>query len=108
MSTHDTQRRSLLAAHSVALYVQQVAPIPPSTVSVQCQSFAPDEPSVDVNFFRSPEGVRLLAGALGVEVTEGPHSATSPRLYTEAVADVSGIPVTIWSLTDAPETGGAL
>ncbi|MCL7377421.1 hypothetical protein [Streptomyces sp. 35G-GA-8] len=108
MSIHDTQRRSLLAAHSVALYVQQVGPIPPSTVSVQCHDFAPDSPSVDVNFFKNPEGVRLLAAALGAKVTEGPHSATSSRLYTEALADVSGIPVTIWSLADAPETGGAL
>jgi len=103
----DSQRRkSMLAAHSVALHVQVVAPIPPSTVSVECQAFSPTKPSVDVNFYRNADGVHQLAKALGVEATTGPHSETDPQLYTVAKAVVADVPVKIWTL-DAPEAGGA-
>lgn len=100
----DTQRRkSLLAAHSVALHVQVVAPVPPTSVMVTCHTFKPGEPSVDVNFHQDPDGVRRLAEALGVEATTRPHSKTSPQLYTVATAEIAGIPVEIWTLVDAPE-----
>ncbi|PNG19732.1 hypothetical protein [Streptomyces cahuitamycinicus] len=100
----DTQRRqSLLAAHSAALYVQVVSPVPPSTVTVACHTFAPGEPSVDVNFHMDRDGVQQLAEALGVETTTRPHSKTDPQMYTVATAVVAGIPVKIWTLEDAPE-----
>jgi hypothetical protein len=101
------RRKSLLAAHSVALHVQVVAPVPPSSVMVTCHTFKPDEPSVDVNFHQDPDGVQRLAEVLGVEATTRPHSKTSPQLYTAATAEVAGIPVKVWTLTDAPKTGGA-
>lgn len=104
---HARRQKSLLAAHSVALYIQQVAPVPPTTISVTCRAFAPDAPSLDVAFYCDPEGVKGLAAALGAEVTERPHTATNPALYTSARAEVCGISVKIWTLGDAPETGGA-
>ena len=100
------RRKRRLAAHSVALHVQLLAPVPPSTVAVSCRSFSPDQPNVNVNFHRDPDGVRQLAEALGVEVTSGPHTKTDPDIYTVATAVVADIPVKIWTLTDAPETGG--
>ncbi|MET9142393.1 hypothetical protein [Streptomyces sp. NPDC004042] len=104
----DTQRRkSLLAAHSVALHVQVVSPVPPSSVMVTCHTFSPDEPSVDVNFHMDRNGVQQLARALGVEATTQPHSKTDPQMYTVATAEVAGIPVKIWTLEDVPETGAA-
>lgn len=100
----DSQRRqSLLAAHSVALHVQVVSPVPPSTVTVACLAFAPDEPSVDVNFYMDRVGVERLAEVLGVEAATRPHSETDPQLYTVATAEVAGVPVKIWTLMDAPE-----
>jgi hypothetical protein len=100
----DMQRReSLLAAHSVALHVQVLAPIPPSKVTVECHTFSPDEPSVNVHFHMDRDGVEQLAEALGVEATTRPHSKTDPQLYTVATAEVAGIPVKIWTLVDAPE-----
>ncbi|MGI3198467.1 hypothetical protein ACRJ4B_15925 [Streptomyces sp. GTA36] len=104
----DMQRRtSLLAAHSVALHVQVVAPVPPTSVMVTCQAFSPERPNVDVNFHRNRDGVQQLAEALGVEATTRPYSKTDPQMYTAATAVVAGIPVTIWTLEDAAETGGA-
>ncbi|MGQ5576035.1 hypothetical protein [Streptomyces sp. ECR3.8] len=97
----DSQRRkSLMAAHSVALHVQVVAPVPPTSVMVTCHTFKPDEPSVDVNFHQDPDGVQRLAEALGVEATTRRHTKTSPQLYTAATAEVAGIAVEIWTLTD--------
>lgn len=100
------RRKSLLAAHSVALHVQLLAPVPPTTVAVTCHSFSPDKPSVDVNFHMDTDGVRQLAEALSVETETRPHSKTDPQLYTVAKAVVADIPVKIWTLMDAPETGG--
>lgn len=97
------RRRSLLAAHSVALHVQVVAPVPPTSVMVTCHTLSPDKPSVDVNFHKNPDGVEQLAAALGVEATTQPHSATNPQMYTVATAEVAGIEVQIWTLMDAPE-----
>jgi hypothetical protein len=104
----DTQRRkNLLAAHSVALHVQVLAPVPPSMVSVICHTFSPDAPEVDVNFHMDLDGVQQLAEVLGVEATTRPHTAKAGSdLYTMAKAAIAGIPVKIWTLTDAPETGG--
>lgn len=101
--SESQRRKSLLAAHSVALHVQHLAPIPPNTIGVTCHSFSPDQPSVDVNFYRDPDGVRQLAEALGVDVKSGPHSKNDPQIYTVATAEVAGIPLTIWTLTEAPE-----
>lgn len=101
------RRKSLLAAHSVALHVQVVAPVPPSSVTVTCQAFSPEQPNVDVNFHRDRNGVQQLAEALGVVATTRPHSKTDPQLYTEAIAEVAGIPVSVWTLEDAPEMDGA-
>lgn len=104
----DSQRRkSLLAAHSVALHVQALSPVPPTTVTVTCYSFSPTESSVDVNFHMDLDGVLRLAEALGVETTTRPHSESDPQVYTVANAVVEGIPVKIWTLLDAPESGGA-
>jgi hypothetical protein len=103
----DSQRRkSLLAAHSVALHVHIMSPVPPTSVMVTCHTFKPDEPSVDVNFHEDPDGVQQLAAVLGVEATTRPHSPTNSQLYTVATAEVAGIPVEIWTLTTAPEVSG--
>ncbi|MEU3507607.1 hypothetical protein ABZ733_06725 [Streptomyces longwoodensis] len=97
------RRKNLLAAHSAALHLQVVSPVPPSSVTVTCHTFSPSEPSVDVNFHMDRDGVERLAEALGVEATTRPHSKTDPQLYTVATAEVAGIPVRIWTLVDAPE-----
>ncbi|MFE4671039.1 hypothetical protein [Streptomyces sp. NPDC056723] len=104
-SQNDQQRQSLIAAHSAALRLLTLAPIPPTEISVRCPAHAPEEPSLDVHFYRNPEGVRLLAATLDAAVSAGPHSATRPALYTSAATDVSRIPVLIWTLETEPEGG---
>ncbi|QCX81119.1 hypothetical protein C9F11_37680 [Streptomyces sp. YIM 121038] len=100
----DSQRRkSLLAAHSVALHVQVVAPVPPSSVTIMCHAFSPTEPSVDINFHVDRDGVQQLAEVLGVGTTTRQHSTTDPQLYTVATAEIAGIPVKIWTLMDPLE-----
>ncbi|MEU8717519.1 hypothetical protein [Streptomyces sp. NPDC048663] len=105
--SNSQRRRSLLAAHSVALHVTVLSPVPPTTVMVTCHAFSPGKPSVDVNFYMDRGGVEQLAAALGVEPTTRPHSKTDPQMYTVADAVVASVPVKIWTLLDAPETGGA-
>ncbi|MFE3169287.1 hypothetical protein [Streptomyces sp. NPDC059224] len=103
----DVQRKkSLMAAHSVALHVQVVSPVPPTTVTVTCYSFSPRKSHVDVSFHMDLDGVEQLAKVLGVETTTRPHSETDPQMYTVANAVVAGIPVKIWTLLDAPKEDG--
>jgi hypothetical protein len=101
------RRKSLLSAHSVALHVQMLSPVPPTTITVNCYAFSPESANVDVNFHMDRDGVEQLAAALGVETTTRTHSETDPQIYTVATAVVSDVPVRIWTLLDAPKSVGA-
>lgn len=84
-----------------------LASVPPTSVRISCNKFAPDEPEMDVAFHRDPDSVRSLAAKLEIEVSEGPHAEDDPSVFTVANGEISGIPVRIWSLIPASTEGGA-
>lgn len=101
-SADEVQRRGHMAALSVAERIVSISPVSPTEVKVSCPAFAVTEPSVDVHFFGSPNGVRALAEVLGVTATTRPFHESDTRLYVSMSAVLSGVPVLAWALMDGP------
>ncbi|OKI04960.1 hypothetical protein A6A06_09725 [Streptomyces sp. CB02923] len=98
----EVQRRGYTAALAVVEQILALSPIVPTTVTVQCAHYAPEEPSVEVYFHQSADGVEALAQTLGATVTTTPFRPRDPRPYVEMNAVVAGLPVRAWALLDIP------
>lgn len=98
----DAQRRSYMAALSAAEHVVSVCPQLPSSVTINCGNWAPDEASIRLYFHDSEAGVAALARELAVETTTRPHGDDKPAPYTSLNAVVNDIPVEAWTLGDDP------
>ncbi|MEU7155120.1 hypothetical protein [Streptomyces chrestomyceticus] len=98
----EAQRRGYTAALAVIEQVVTLSPIVPTSATVSCPHFAPEEPTVEVMFHQSAEGVEGLAQTLGAMATTTPFRPTDPRPYAESNAVVAGVPVRAWALLDLP------
>ncbi|MEU4205624.1 hypothetical protein AB0F64_37630 [Streptomyces sp. NPDC026294] len=98
----EVQRRGHMAALAVTERVIGLSPIVPTTVTVECAPYAPEEPGVEAHFHRSAEGVEALAQALGVTAKTTPFGPDDRRPYVEMHSVVAGVPVRAWTLLDIP------
>lgn len=104
----EQQRQGLTAALAVASQMILTSPLPPSSVTVTCNPFAVDAPSVEVNFYgaTAEQGVTLLAEALSVTATTQPHTRTDATPYVSAHAEVASVPVRVWALLSGSNATG--
>ncbi|MFI7315200.1 hypothetical protein [Streptomyces hygroscopicus] len=99
-TAEETQRRGHMAALAVAEQIVILSPLVPTDVKVTCAAFDNGQPSVNVYFHDSAEGVEQLAEVLGATAGTRPFQKDDPRPYTEAQLMVSGVPVKAWALLD--------
>ncbi|MFH8753001.1 hypothetical protein ACH4GK_17600 [Streptomyces rimosus] len=98
----EAQRRGHTAALAVGEQILMLSPVVPTTITAHCTKQAAAEPSVEVYFHQSAEGVEALAQALGTAATTKPFRPADPRPYMEMDTVVAGVPVSAWALLDIP------